>query len=84
MKEIIVSLKNQKLMRKSKRKHLLFALLALLSIGFYACYDGEDWGGQSGTHRVSPRKRNKQLTTSVARRWSLSVHVLAAMMRCPP
>ena len=56
-------------MRKSKRKHLLFALLALLSIGFYACYDGEDWGGQSGTHRVSPRKRNKQLTTSVARQW---------------
>ena len=46
-------------MRESKRKHLLFALLALLSIGFYACYDGEDWGGQSGTHRVSPRKRNK-------------------------
>ena len=61
MKEIIVSLKNQKLMRESKRKHLLFALLALLSIGFYACYDGEDWGGQSGAHRVSPRKRNKQL-----------------------
>ena len=30
MKEIIVSLKNQKLMRESKRKHLLFALLALL------------------------------------------------------
>ena len=30
-------------MRKSKRKHLLFALLALLSIGFYACYDGKDW-----------------------------------------
>ncbi len=48
-------------MRESKRKHLLFALLALLSIGFYACYDGEDWGGQSGAHRVSPRKRNKQL-----------------------
>ena len=56
-------------MRKSKCKHLLFALLALLSIGFYACYDGEDWGGQSGAHRVSPRKRNKQLTTSVARQW---------------
>ena len=56
-------------MRKSKRKHLVFALLALLSIGFYACYDGEDWGGQSGAHRVSPRKRNKQLTTSVARQW---------------
>ena len=56
-------------MRESKRKHLLFALLALLSIGFYACYDGEDWGGQSGAHRVSPRKRNKQLTTSVARQW---------------
>ncbi len=41
----------------------------MLSIGFYACYDGEDWGGQSGAHRVSPRKRNKQLTTSVARQW---------------
>lgn len=56
-------------MRNIKRKHLLFALSALLSICFYACYDGEEWGARQGVHRVSPTKRNKQLTTSVARQW---------------
>lgn len=56
-------------MRNIKRKHLLFALSALLSICFYACYDGEEWGTRQGVHRVSPTKRNKQLTTSVARQW---------------
>lgn len=56
-------------MRNIKRKHLLFALSALLSICFYACYDGEEWGARQGVHRISPTKRNKQLTTSVARQW---------------
>lgn len=56
-------------MKNIKRKHLLFALSALLSICFYACYDGEEWDAQQGVHRVSPTKRNKQLTTSVARQW---------------
>ncbi|WP_294619423.1 hypothetical protein [uncultured Bacteroides sp.] len=56
-------------MKNIKRKHLLFALSALLSICFYACYDGEEWSVQQGVHRISPTKRNKQLTTSVARQW---------------
>ena len=54
-------------MRKSKRKHLLFALLALLGIGSLSvCYGGEKWGVRSVDHRES-RKHNKQLTVSVAR-----------------
>ena len=56
-------------MRKSKRKHLLFALLALLGIGSLSvCYGGEKWGVRSVDHRES-RKHNKHVTVSVARQW---------------
>ena len=56
-------------MRKSKRKYLLFASLALLGIGSLSvCYGGEKWGVRSVDHRES-RKHNKQLTVSVARQW---------------
>lgn len=56
-------------MRKIKGNRLMFIILAVLCLCIYACYDGVDFpSGKLGRSGKS-KKKNKELTTAIARQW---------------
>lgn len=56
-------------MRKIKGKHLMFIILAVLCLCIYACYDGVDFPSGKSSRLGKSKKKNKELTTAIARQW---------------
>lgn len=56
-------------MRKIKGKHLMYVILAALCLCIYACYDGLEFPIGKSNRSGKSKKKNKELTTAVARQW---------------
>lgn len=56
-------------MRKIKGNRLMFIILAVLCLCIYACYDGVDFPSGKSSRSGKSKKKNKELTTAIARQW---------------
>lgn len=56
-------------MRKIKGNRLMFIILAVLCLCIYACYDGVDFPSGKSSRSGKSKKKNKELTTVIARQW---------------
>lgn len=56
-------------MRKIKGNRFMFIILAVLCLCIYACYDGVDFPSGKSSRSGKSKKKNKELTTAIARQW---------------
>ena len=56
-------------MRKIKETRLMLIVLAVLCLCIYACYDGVDFPSGKSSRSGKLKKKNKELTTAIARQW---------------